>query len=74
MLQDAARQGDRRRSEAARRPGDRKWAALDEEDHGHVRRIPRYYNKMATCIGTSVGGAEGDGTMGMPFFPNMYVK
>jgi peptide/nickel transport system substrate-binding protein len=36
--------------------------------------IPRYYDKMAIVVGTSVGGTEGDGTMGMPFFVNMFVK
>ncbi|WP_213450610.1 ABC transporter substrate-binding protein [Rhizomonospora bruguierae] len=51
-----------------------KWAALDEKIMGQYVAIPLYYNKMANVMGTAIGGAEGDGTVGMPFFPNMYVK
>jgi len=51
-----------------------KWAQLDEKIMGMYVVIPRYYDKMAIVVGTSVGGAEGDGTMGMPFFLNMFVK
>jgi len=36
--------------------------------------IPRYYDKMAILVGTQIGCAEGDATMGMPFFPNMFVN
>jgi len=31
-------------------------------------------DKMAVVAGTNVGGGEGDGTMGMPFFPNLFLK
>jgi len=51
-----------------------KWAELDEKIMGMYIAIPRYYDKMALVMGTKVGGAEGDGTMGMPFFVNMFVK
>ncbi len=51
-----------------------KWAALDQKIMGMYVALPRYYNKLANVMGTGVGGAEGDGTMGMPFFQNMYVK
>jgi peptide/nickel transport system substrate-binding protein len=51
-----------------------KWADLDEKIMNMYVAIPRYYNKMGIVIGTKVGGAEGDGTMGMPFFVNMFVK
>jgi peptide/nickel transport system substrate-binding protein len=51
-----------------------KWATLDEKIMGMYVVLPRYYNKMAVVVGTQVGGAEGDGTVGMPFFPNMFVK
>ena len=75
MLQDAAL--DKEIDEVAKLPAEQaaeKWAALDEKIMGMYIVIPRYYDKMANVIGTQVGGAEGDGTMGMPFFLNMYVK
>lgn len=75
MLQDAAL--DKEIDEVAKLPAEQaaeKWAALDEKIMGMYIVIPRYYNKMAVVIGTGVGGAEGDGTMGMPFFLNMFVK
>jgi hypothetical protein len=36
--------------------------------------LPRYYSKNANIIGTRIGGAETDPTMGMPFFNNIFVK
>jgi len=51
-----------------------KWAALDEEIMKMYVAIPFYYTKMGVVIGTKLGGVEADPTMGMPFFPNMYVK
>ncbi|MEV6968128.1 ABC transporter substrate-binding protein [Hamadaea sp. NPDC051192] len=51
-----------------------KWADLDQKIMGQYIAIPRYYDKLAFVMGTGIGGAEGDGTMGMPFFLNMYVK
>jgi peptide/nickel transport system substrate-binding protein len=75
MLKDAAL--DKEIDDVAKLPADQaasKWAELDEKIMGMYIVIPRYYDKMANVIGTQVGGAEGDGTMGMPFFLNMYVK
>jgi peptide/nickel transport system substrate-binding protein len=51
-----------------------KWAALDQQIMGQYVVLPLYYTKMADVAGTGIGGAEGDGTMGEPFFVNMYVK
>jgi len=51
-----------------------KWGDLDKKILGMYVAIPLYYNKLANIRGTAVGGAEGDGTMGMPFFVNMFVK
>ncbi len=51
-----------------------KWGDLDKEVMEMYVAIPLYYDKMAVLVGTNIGGAEGDGTMGMPFFVNMYLK
>ena len=51
-----------------------KWAALDEKIMGMYVALPRYYDKMAVVQGTGLGGTEGDATMGLPFFVNMFVK
>jgi len=51
-----------------------KWAALDQKILGLYVALPRYYDKMAIIQGTNIGGAEGDPTMGLPFFVNMYTK
>jgi peptide/nickel transport system substrate-binding protein len=51
-----------------------KWAALDQEIMGLYVGLPRYYTKMASIQGTNIGGAVADGTMGMPFFPDMFLK
>ena len=51
-----------------------KWADLDKEILGQYATLPLYYDKMAVVAGTNIGGAEGDGTMGLPFFPNMFLK
>jgi peptide/nickel transport system substrate-binding protein len=51
-----------------------KWAELDKKIMGMYTSIPRYYDKMAVVEGTNIGGAEGDGTVGLPFFPNMFLK
>jgi peptide/nickel transport system substrate-binding protein len=29
---------------------------------------------MAVVAGTNIGGGEGDATMGMPLFPNLFLK
>jgi peptide/nickel transport system substrate-binding protein len=51
-----------------------KWAEEDQKIMGMYVALPRYYDKMAIIIGKNVGGGVGDGTLGMPFFPFMYVK
>ncbi|WP_249713986.1 ABC transporter substrate-binding protein [Rhizomonospora bruguierae] len=51
-----------------------KWAALDEKIMGMYVALPLYYDKMAIVAGTGLGGLEGDATMGLPFFLNIYVK
>ena len=51
-----------------------KWGDLDKQIMGMYISLPRYYDKMAVVAGTNIGGGEGDGTMGMPFFPNLFVK
>jgi peptide/nickel transport system substrate-binding protein len=50
------------------------WGKLDQQLMGEYLVIPRYYDKMAIVIGTQIGGTIGDGTEGMPFFNEMYVK
>ena len=75
MLSDPAL--DKEIDDVSKLPADqaaKRWAELDEKIMGMYIVIPRYYNKMAVVVGTGVGGAEGDGTMGMPFFLNMFVK
>jgi peptide/nickel transport system substrate-binding protein len=75
MLKDPAL--DAEIDAVAKLPADQaasKWAELDQKIMGMYVVIPRYYDKMAIVVGTGVGGAEGDGTMGMPFFLNMFVK
>ncbi|MBO3742778.1 ABC transporter substrate-binding protein [Actinoplanes flavus] len=51
-----------------------KWAALDEEVMKQYAAIPYYYTKFGIVIGTNVGGAEADPTMGMPLFTNLFLK
>jgi peptide/nickel transport system substrate-binding protein len=51
-----------------------KWSALDQEIMGKYVALPWYYTKMAVVQGTNVGGAVGDATQGMPFFPELYLK
>ncbi len=51
-----------------------KWAALDEKLMGMYPVLPLYYEKGAFAIGTNIGGGEGDGTMGMPYFLNIFLK
>jgi peptide/nickel transport system substrate-binding protein len=51
-----------------------KWAALDQKIMGMYVAIPFYYDKMALVKGTNVGTTQGDATVGMPFFQNMYLK
>ena len=51
-----------------------KWTAVDQELMGQYLALPWYYTKMAVVSGTNIGGAVGDATMGMPFFPEMYLK
>ena len=51
-----------------------KWGELDKKIMEMYVVIPRYYNKMAILVGTNIGGAEGDGTAGMPNLLNIYLK
>jgi len=51
-----------------------KWSELDKEIMGMYVALPRYYNKLANAIGTKIGGAEGDPTMGLPLFQNLFIK
>jgi len=51
-----------------------KWAEVDEQIMGMYLALPRYHTKMAVVVGTNVGGAEADATVGLPFFPNLYLK
>ncbi len=62
---------------AAALPSDQataKWSALDPQVMGLYIAIPFYYDKMALLQGTNVGTTQGDATMGMPFFQDMYLN
>lgn len=75
MLGDAAL--DKQIDAVAELPADQataKWGELDKQIMGLYAVLPRYYSKIANVIGTAIGGAEADGTFGMPFFQNMFVK
>lgn len=75
MLSDKAL--DAKIDEVAKLPADQataKWSELDQEIMGMYIAIPWYYNKAANVEGTNVGGTEIDGTQGMPFFVNMFLK
>jgi peptide/nickel transport system substrate-binding protein len=75
MLQDKAL--DAEIEEVAKLPttdATGKWAALDQKIMGQYVALPWYYTKMAVVAGSNVGGAVGDATMGMPFFPYLYLK
>jgi peptide/nickel transport system substrate-binding protein len=51
-----------------------KWGELDKQIMGMYVALPRYYDKMAIIIGKNIGGGVGDGTVGMPFFVDMFLK
>jgi peptide/nickel transport system substrate-binding protein len=51
-----------------------KWSALDQQLMATYIVIPRVYSKFAIVQGTNIGGTVDDGSMGMPFFPEMFVK
>ncbi|MEU4242153.1 ABC transporter substrate-binding protein [Actinoplanes sp. NPDC026619] len=75
MLQDKTL--DQKIEDVANLPTDQataKWAALDQEIMSQYVALPWYYTKMAVIAGTNIGGAVGDATVGMPFFPDMYLK
>jgi peptide/nickel transport system substrate-binding protein len=75
FMQDTAL--DKQIEDVANLPTDEatgKWAALDQEIMGKYVALPWYYTKMAVVAGTNIGGAVGDATMGMPFFPELYLK
>jgi len=75
MLQDKAL--DQKIEDVANLPTDQatgKWSALDQEIMGQYVALPWYYTKMAVVAGTNIGGGVGDATVGMPFFPDMFLK
>ncbi|MFD0782591.1 ABC transporter substrate-binding protein [Micromonospora azadirachtae] len=75
MLSDKAL--DAKIDEISNLPADQataKWGELDKEIMGMYVALPRYYGKLAFVVGTNIGGAEGDATMGEPFYPNLYLK
>ena len=75
FLQDPAL--DKKIEDVANLPTDQatgKWTALDQEIMGQYVALPWYYTKMAVITGSNIGGAVGDNTMGMPFFPELYLK
>jgi peptide/nickel transport system substrate-binding protein len=75
MLSDKAL--DKEIDDIANLPTDQstgKWAAMDQKIMGMYLALPRYYDKFASVQGTNVGTTTGDPTMGMPNFPNMYLK
>ena len=45
-----------------------------EEIMGKYVALPWYYTKMAVVMGSNVGGATGDATVGMPFLPDLFLK
>ncbi len=51
-----------------------KWGDLDQQLMGQYLIIPRYYTKSANVIGTAIGGAVMDGTLGVPLFQNLFLK
>lgn len=51
-----------------------KWADLDREIMSRYVVLPRYYYKVAVVIGTNIGGALVDSTMGMPNYKSMFLK
>jgi peptide/nickel transport system substrate-binding protein len=68
---------DAKIDDVAKLPADQataKWSELDKEIMGLYVALPRYYDKVGILVGTNIGGAEGDPTMGMPFFANMFLK
>ncbi|MFB9239431.1 ABC transporter substrate-binding protein [Plantactinospora siamensis] len=50
-----------------------KWSELDQAMMEKYLILPRYYDKMAVVAGTNIGGAVGDSTMGLPYFPYMFL-
>ncbi len=75
MLSDKAL--DQKITEVSELPAEQatnRWAELDEEIMKQYVVLPRYYDKTANVMGTNIGGAEADPTMGMPAFFNMFAK
>ena len=51
------------------------WGAMDGTSPRRTsRRCPLYHDKVGMVIGNKIGGATADVTMGMPFFPTIFVK
>jgi peptide/nickel transport system substrate-binding protein len=52
-----------------------RWSALDRKImEQYLPALPRFYDKTAVVVGTNVGGATVDVTMGLPHFLDMYLK
>ena len=52
-----------------------KWAALDQQIMGQYVALPLLLRQDGVCRApTSAAPSGGDPTMGMPFFPNMFLK
>jgi peptide/nickel transport system substrate-binding protein len=51
-----------------------RWGELDRKLMGMYLVIPRYYTKMAIVVGTRIGGAGADSSLGQPNYLNLYVK
>ncbi|GGS56546.1 ABC transporter [Actinokineospora fastidiosa] len=51
-----------------------KWGELDRKLMEMYLVIPRFYMKTAFIVGTAVGGAAADSSLGQPTYTNLYVK
>lgn len=51
------------------------WGVMDKYIlETYLPALPLYHDKLAVVMGNKVGGAVADVTMGMPFFPTIFVK
>lgn len=51
------------------------WGAMDKYIiETYLPALPLYHDKLGMVIGNKIGGAIADVTMGMPFFPTIFVK
>jgi len=51
-----------------------KWSELDKKMMGMYLVLPRYYNLVGQVIGTNIGGARDDVTLGLALFSDLYLK